>query len=594
MKMFGLDTETPLGRLKVIATDREVREVETFEDVLSFLMQKKYRGAFFFLFNLSYDVNHILKLTWSRKYLNELNEATGWTGAKYREGVYMKYIPGKIFKLCKNKHCITFIDIATFYKGMTLDKASKKYFGEGKDPIDSEKIGEEAGYYEDNKEAIKTYCKKDAYLTLKLAERMKGIIETCKMPKGSLSFNNPISSAKIAETYVKQNFKYPIVPDGMVKEYHLIAAQNAYHGGLFETFQRGVFEQPLYQYDINSAYPFTMKDLPHWANGRFEHVTKPENGEYGWYYCEFDCEWMPHGDFGRPYEVEFCFGETNNCEKILINPKRKVYPVGIRKAWITKIEYEWMKEREIYCNFIMGIEWFFKEHLYDNPFGWIPEVYIRRQEVKAKGDVSEYALKIVMNGVYGKTAQFKKGMGKLTNFFYCSYITAGTRLMVASVAYKYPRNIVEIATDSVLLDKKVKLPLSKKLGDWGLDEYYRGVLVGSGIHQYFGEDGFVTHARGLTNNPKWDMEIAMHKYNYKDHVWFCKKKPIQFKEMLKHTKALKFEDLGVFKRVSKKLSCNTDKKRIWEREYKDFKDFLDSPTQTSEPLKIEGGVICEN
>ena len=578
MKMFGLDTETPLGRLKVIATNEEVKEVETFEDVLSFLMQKKHRGAFFFLFNLSYDTNHILKLTNSRKFLNELNEATAWTGAKYREGVYMKYIPGKIFKLCKDKHCITFIDIATFYKGMSLNAVAKKYFNDEKDPIDSERLGEEPGYYERHKEEVLKYCQKDAELTLKAAVRMKDLIETCKMPKGKLSFENPISSAKIAEIYVKQNFKYPMVPEGMVKRYHLIAAQQAYHGGLFETFQRGVFEEKLYQYDINSAYPAIMKDLPHWANGRFKPVETPGDGEYGWYYCEFDCEWMPHGDFGRPYEVEMCFGEDSNCEKLMINPKRKVYPIGKRKGWITKMEYEWMQKQHIYCEFEMGIEWYFKEELYPNPFGWIPEVYTRRQEVKALGYSEEYALKIVMNGVYGKTAQFKKGMGKLTNFFYCSYITAWTRLMVASVAIKYPLNLIEIATDSVLLNRKVDLPLSKKLGEWGLDEYYRGILVGSGIHQFFNEEGFVTHARGLTNNPKWDMEIAMHKYSNKDHVWFCKKKPIQFKEMLMHTKALKYEDLGVFKRVSKRLSCNTDKKRVWERDYKDFKDFLESPT----------------
>ena len=80
------------------------------------------------------------------------------------------------------------------------------------------------------------------------------------------------------------------------------------------------------------------------------------------------------------------------------------------------------------------------------------------------------------------------------------------------------------------------------------------------------------------------MEIAMHGAREKEHIWFCKKRPIQLKEMLMHTKVLKFEDLGVFKNTSKRLNCNTDKKRIWEREYKNFGDFLDSEPQKSQPL----------
>ena len=586
MKMFGFDTETPMGRLKVVATNEEYAEIETFDEVLDFITQRKYRGSFFFLFNLSYDVNHILKLSGDRELLIQIYKNTERKGVMYKD-VTLKYIGDKFFKICKNGHCVTFIDIAMFYKGMSLDKASKKYFGIGKDPIDSQRLGEEKGYYEAHKEDVLRYCQKDASLTLKLAERMKGLIETCKMPKGKLSFRNPISSAKVAEIYIRDNYKYPKVPLGKVDKYHWSAKQ-AYHGGLFETFQRGVFEQKLYQYDINSAYPFVMQNLPHWANGRFEEVQRPDSGEYGWYFCEFNCEWIPFNDFSKPFEVEFCYGSLKNCDSKIVNPKRKVYPVGNRKAWITKIEYEWLLKFNFYVRFIGGFEWFQKTSKYESPFAWIPEVYERRRAVKAAGDASEYALKIVMNGIYGKTAQFKHGMRRLTNFFYCSYTTAETRLPVAEVALKNPFDIVEIATDSTLLTKKVDLPLSKKLGEWGLDIFKRGVLIGSGIHQFYkDEETFHTHARGLTNNPNWDMEKAMHEFKNDEYVWFTKRRPIKLGEMLMHTKALTFNDLGTFVKVSKKLSCNTDKKRVWERPYRNFKDFLESPIQKSEPLVVK-------
>jgi hypothetical protein len=76
------------------------------------------------------------------------------------------------------------------------------------------------------------------------------------------------------------------------------------------------------------------------------------------------------------------------------------------------------------------------------------KVYKKRQEIKDsdKTGMLQYALKIVLNGLYGKTAQSKHGMGKLSNFFFASYITAVTRLQVAEVALKNLSAVVETVT----------------------------------------------------------------------------------------------------------------------------------------------------
>ena len=63
MKSYGLDTETPLGRLGCIATNEEVIEASSFEDVIDFLTKKKYRSCIFWLFNMRFDVEHILKMS---------------------------------------------------------------------------------------------------------------------------------------------------------------------------------------------------------------------------------------------------------------------------------------------------------------------------------------------------------------------------------------------------------------------------------------------------------------------------------------------------------------------------------------------------
>ena len=266
---FGFDTEVPMGNLKVIATNEEALEVDTFQDVLDFLNQGKFRGAIFFLFNLRYDSEVILKMSDDMEFLKKLYfEGAKPEGICYtpstqlgggEEGtkcnVKIRYIPSKFLRICF-KHgthysCVSFYDIAQFYSGWTLDMVAKKYLGDYKNPISGERIGSEEGYYEAHKAEVLEYCRKDAELTLKAAMLMKKTVESVKMPRGSLSFRNPISQAKVSEMYIRDNFKYPKVPQA-VEFFHWLA-EKSYHGGIFSTLKRGFFDKELYSYDIRSA-----------------------------------------------------------------------------------------------------------------------------------------------------------------------------------------------------------------------------------------------------------------------------------------------------------------------------------------------------
>jgi hypothetical protein len=48
----------------------------------------------------------------------------------------------------------------------------------------------------------------------------------------------------------------------------------------------------------------------------------------------------------------------------------------------------------------------------------------------------------------------------------------------------------------------------------------------------------------------------------------------------------KHEHLNTFVMQSRVLNVNTDKKRMWDREYENFGDLLGSPSMKGEPLKI--------
>ncbi len=49
-------------------------------------------------------------------------------------------------------------------------------------------------------------------------------------------------------------------------------ANMAYYGGRFEITRTGLLDQPVYEYDIGSAYPDGMRYLPCLEHGRWEKV----------------------------------------------------------------------------------------------------------------------------------------------------------------------------------------------------------------------------------------------------------------------------------------------------------------------------------
>jgi hypothetical protein len=576
-----------MGKIKVIATNEEAVEAETFEGILTFLGKHHYQGAIFWTFNLQFDMEHILKSTGDIDFLRELYEkGTQRPGIEY-EGYHIQYIPRKLMKICRNRHCFTFYDIAQFYRGASLERASQQYLGIGKlKSVDSERLGEEVGYYEEHKPETLEYCQRDAELTLKLAKK----IEETFTSRG-VSFRNPISMAKISEVYVTDHYQYPkVLPEH--KQMH-IAAQQTFHGGLFWTLKRGYFHQPLYCFDINSAYPSIMTTLPHWANGEFKEVFEPTGAQFGWYGCTFDCCWIPQFQYQKQAFTQQMDGYEPI--EVIFNNKRKIYPVGLRKQWITAVEYWWMKNKGFTCEFGYGYEWTQTKNKFASPFEWMGAIYKERKLImkRDKSGMLQYALKILLNGLYGKTCQFKHGVGKMTNFFYASYITAETRLKVAEIAMNHPKEAIEIATDSVTLTKDIsdELKITDYLGDWGKTEYTEGLFVGSGMRQTWlpsAEDlgDYVTYARGLTDKRDYDLKGDMENNRSSAELSFSRKRPIHLGEMLMHHYKLSFADLGVFMEIKKNLRVNTDTKSLWERDYETFGDFLDSEPMGGEPLNV--------
>jgi len=143
------------------------------------------------------------------------------------------------------------------------------------------------------------------------------------------------------------------------------------------------------------------------------------------------------------------------------------------------------------------------------PFEFIREMYNQRRDIKKTAietgiyNPFEMVLKLVINSLYGKLAQFIGEKGKVpktANPYYGAAITAYGRRRLVEAALVNPHAIVFMATDGIVSDvplhgfegglSRVKREGKDviELGDWELNDADGGLFVGSGIYIYWKHD----------------------------------------------------------------------------------------------------------
>jgi hypothetical protein len=231
----------------------------------------------------------------------------------------------------------------------------------------------------------------------------------------------------------------------------------AYFGGRFEIARHGWMRDPVYQYDINSAYPTMIKDLPCLACGAWRETTELQ--EDGLYHVEWKlpepCYWgsLPHRN--RKGEITYPTRGSGWYWGREILSAERLYPGShhIRTGWA------------------------FDRRCDHRPFAPVPEVY--QQRLSLGKSAAGIILKLGLNSLYGKTAQ-SIGTPKYANYIYAGMITAGCRAMILdAIRIAGPEHILMTATDSVLSDVPLELPGSaeKKLGEWDGDSFAGGILI---------------------------------------------------------------------------------------------------------------------
>lgn len=441
--------------------------------------------ATYWVWNLAYDIEGMLR---------DLDVPEAWAaktdGAEFDLlAGKARYFHGKKFSLKIPGKKMQFIEASSFYNRCPLSKIDKK-FGEK----DSRVVASEMSLsrYESDmayRELVDLYCTQDAQLVYNAI---------CDLAMGVRALGVELGSTPggTARGFLNRLGQFPEIL--WQTHYHFL---QSYCGGRFEITKRGIFDEPVYQYDLVSAYPWALSNCPWLTDTAWFRWTNKfsEEALYG------------------TYEVSF---EYDNYLGVAPTWKQgiRVYSAGEKKIWLARPELDWLLRHGAKVKIIRALE------VFDANASWlwreiIGDLFKKKNNCQncgktwtdcpvcescgtAPDDASRRGAKVLLNSMYGVLIQLiqEKGSwvplgraknpvdfagtlaleapekrlegGKYYAPLYAGHLTSMVRcrildgaIAVGDAAY------IGGHTDSLLT--KRRLPdwlLSKELGGWSLEE----------------------------------------------------------------------------------------------------------------------------
>lgn len=244
-------------------------------------------------------------------------------------------------------------------------------------------------------------------------------------------------------------------------------AEQAYYGGRSEISRIGPAGGPIYGYDINSAYPHALTQLPDLDGARWFRARK-WNSHWGFWRVRWK---QPQGAWGL-FPVR---GAT------LPGGRRSIsllYPLE-GEGWYHS--YEVAAAMQIAPEAVDVLYGWFIEDSGTRPFGWISETARERLELKAAGDARQIVLKLGLNSIYGKLAQHT-GTHPLQCIAYAAAVTAHTRSMLLPHLVRHQHDILLVATDGILSLVPLNVSVGPLLGQWEMSVYPEAWILQAGVY----------------------------------------------------------------------------------------------------------------
>lgn len=364
-------------------------------------------------------------------------------------------------------------------------KALDEYFSEDWPYRDTiiEMKQQRAHFDREHDEDVKRYCRMELELGVMLMEELRNRLFQAGMPvsrwygPGAIA-NGLLQKWKANET---SDNLYEIEPNVAA------AAQHAYAGGRFELVKPGHINAAVYQYDINSAYPFALSKVPNLADGEWRHINDPsleELPEFSMVRIRWTTDLFDSNNvFGNdtiseiyPRSIPFPFWRRT--------PKGNIqYPSHGIHGWYwlpevkAGIEYSKTLPSSFNTRYSLEEAYAYYPNTSERPYNTIPILYRTRQQLKANGNGAHIGIKLGLNSLYGKFAQqvgYTKENGRIPpyhNLAIAGYVTATCRAMMIEAMTEHPESVIAFETDGIFSMQPLSLNVGKGLGEWDLTVY---------------------------------------------------------------------------------------------------------------------------
>lgn len=296
----------------------------------------------------------------------------------------------------------------------------------------------------------------------KLMTEISDALTELEIPLSKAQWHGPGQAAQkwIMKQPCDQRSRYAVLNAGD-ELYRIFMA--SYYGGLFEIYAHGYIPGTTYEYDINSAYPSVIKDLPcmcgEWVEGK-------DDGMFTL------CQAKVKGSNVIVGPMPMRTKDGN-----IVRP-RNCYGV----YW--KHEIDMAIAAQLVDDVIVERQWTYYPCDHGAIYHKISDLYNTRLHVGKESSMGKVC-KLIYNSVYGKFAQ-SIGSPKASNAVYASLITSLCRTKIleaiATHPYGFP-DVMMIATDAVFFrHEHPHLQLSNKLGDWDCTEIQGLTLFKPGFY----------------------------------------------------------------------------------------------------------------
>lgn len=248
----------------------------------------------------------------------------------------------------------------------------------------------------------------------------------------------------------------------------------------------------VFGYDISSAYPYHLFQLPCLACGKWRYTTKESD-------LRRCITALVHYSYRAKRRYTWAPFPVRSADGTICYPSRG-------EGWVWLSEYDAGNRLFETIRFLGA--WVYRTDCDCHPFASVPNLY--RQRVELGKDAAGIVVKLAINSLYGKLAQSTGINPRYQSWVWAGMVTAGTRAQILDLMAVAPRltDILAIATDGVYSRRRLNCPrpidtgtsdLAKPLGGWEEKVYPDGLFfVKPGIYFAPGENNSeALRARGI-------------------------------------------------------------------------------------------------